>query len=287
MQPPTRREWLALALAGAGVTGARRLFAAQPARRWGVQLYTVRGVLAKDPAGTLERIAAIGYTELEVMQGTLDVVAPIAARLGLSMVSVHLSGPTAAGEGLAAFAAQARAHGVRHLVVPFVPPADRPREGDGLRRLGQRLARMAGVAREAGLELGYHNHAFEFAAGADGARWLDVLMRETAAAGMKLQLDVFWAAVAGADPVSVIRQYPDRLISLHLKDKAAGLPTSLPEGQVPRDAFVEVGSGSLDMPAILAAARAAGIQHFFVEQDQTPGDPVESLRKSYAYLAMR
>lgn len=287
MQPPTRREWLALALAGAGVTGATRLLAAQPARRWGVQLYTVRGVLAKDPAGTLERIAAIGYRELEILQGSLDVVAPIAARLGLSIVSVHLDGPTAAGEGLAAFAVQAKAHGIRHLVVPFVPPADRPREGDGLRRLGQRLARMAGEARAAGLELGYHNHAFEFAAGADGARWLDVLMRETAAAGMKLQLDVFWAAAAGADPVSVIGQYPDRLISLHLKDKAAGLPASLAESQVPREAFVEVGSGSLDMPAILSAARAAGIQHFFVEQDQTPGDPVESLRKSYAYLATR
>jgi sugar phosphate isomerase/epimerase len=286
MQPPTRREWLARALAGAGVAGARSLFA-QPARRWGVQLYTVRGVLAKDPAGTLERIAAIGYRELEILQGSLEVVAPIAARLGLSVVSVHLGGPTAAGEGLAAFAARAKAHGIRHLVVPFVPPADRPRDGDGFRRLAERLARMAGETRDAGLELGYHNHAFEFTTGADGARWLDVLMQETAAAGLKLQLDVFWTAVAGADPVSVIRPYADRLISLHLKDKAPGLPPALGESQVPREAFVEVGSGSLDMPAILAAARTAGVQHFFVEQDQTPGDPIESLRKSYAYLAMR
>jgi len=73
--------------------------------------------------------------------------------------------------------------------------------------------------------------------------------------------------------------------SLHLKDKDPGVATSLTESAVPRTAFVEVGAGALDFPAILAAAREAGVRHYFVEQDYAPGDPVESLEKSYAYLA--
>jgi sugar phosphate isomerase/epimerase len=282
----TRRELLALSLAGAGVVGARRL-AAQPTRRWGVQLYTVRGVLAKDPVATLERIAAIGYTELEILQGSLDVVAPIAARLGLSIVSVHLGGPTAAGEGLASFAAKAKAHGLSYLVVPVAPAADRPVDGASAARLGQRLARMADITRAAGLELSYHNHALEFAGQPGGPRFLDVMMRETAASGMTLQLDVFWASFAGADPVAVIQQYAGRVTSLHLKDRHAQAGNAPIESRVPREAFAEVGAGVLDFPAILAAARSAGVRHYFVEQDHTPGDPIESLRKSFAYLAMR
>jgi sugar phosphate isomerase/epimerase len=71
---------------------------------------------------------------------------------------------------------------------------------------------------------------------------------------------------------------------MHLKDMARGSRTTLVESDVPPEAFVEVGAGALDFAAILAAARAAGVAHYFVEQDATPGDPVESLRKSYAYL---
>jgi sugar phosphate isomerase/epimerase len=250
-----------------------------------VQLYTVRGLLAKDAAATLERVAAIGYSELEVLQPTLDVVAPLARKLGLSIVSVHLDGPTATGTGLAAFIDKARAHGVKYLVVPYVPPADRPRDRAGFQQLGQRLARMSQAARQAGLELCYHNHAFEFGTDADGTRWLDVIMQETAASQMKLELDVFWAAVTGADPVAVIKQYSGRVALVHLKDKDPKAPNVLVETQVAREAFVEVGSGALDFPSILAAARGAGVAHYFVEQDATPGDPVDSLRTSFRYLA--
>ena len=91
--------------------------------------------------------------------------------------------------------------------------------------------------------------------------------------------------LAGADPVTLLRQYKGRVASLHLKDKDPSAGTSLVESAVARTAFVEVGSGALDFPGILGAAREAGVRHYFVEQDQTPGDPIESLKKSYAYLA--
>jgi sugar phosphate isomerase/epimerase len=257
----------------------------QVTRQWGVQLYTVRSQIAADAANTLKRIADIGYRELEVLQATLPVVAPIASALGLSLVSAHLDGPTAKGDGLEAFLADAKRVGLRDLVVPSIAQGDRPSDRAGSAAVAARLSRMAQTAAAAGLQLCYHNHAFEFGRDRDGTRWLDVLMRGTAEAGMQLQLDVFWASIAGADPVALLRQYKGRVASLHLKDKAPGTGTTLVESAVPRTAFVEVGAGALDFPAVLAAAREAGVRHYFVEQDQTPGDPVESLRKSYAYLA--
>ncbi len=144
---------------------------------------------------------------------------------------------------------------------------------------------MTQEASAAGLQLCYHNHAFEFGQDRDGTRWLDVIMQGTAASGMKLELDVFWAAITGADPVETIRRYSGRIALMHLKDKDPQAARSLVESGVPRQSFVEVGSGALDFVAILAAARAAGVQHYFVEQDFTPGDPVDSLKKSYTYLA--
>jgi sugar phosphate isomerase/epimerase len=257
----------------------------QAARHWGVQLYTVRTQIGADAAGTLQRIADIGYGELEAMQGTLPVVAPIASKLGLTLVSAHLDEPTARGSGLDTFLVDAKRAGLRDLVVPYIAQAERPSDRAGFEAVAARLSRMAVAVHAAGLRLCYHNHAFEFGRDRDGTRWLDVLMGGTVEAGLQLQLDVFWASIGGADPVTILRQYKGRIASLHLKDKDSSAGTSLVESAVARTAFVEVGSGALDFPGILAAAREAGVRHYFVEQDQTPGDPVESLRKSHAYLS--
>lgn len=271
---------------GAWAHGSARVTQAAASRRaWGVQLYTVRNQIGTDAAATLKRIAAIGYTELEVLQPTLPVVAPLASALGLTIVSAHLDGATAREDGFEAFLAQAKTHGLRYVVIPFVPATERPTDRAGFDAVAVRLSRMARAASDAGLQLCYHNHAFEFGKDREGTRWLDVLMQGTAASGMQLQLDVFWASVGGADPVALLRQYSGRVASLHLKDKDPRTATSVDEGTVPQAAFVEVGSGAIDFPAILAAAPAAGVRHFFVEQDHTPGDPVASLEKSYAYLS--
>jgi sugar phosphate isomerase/epimerase len=253
--------------------------------RWGVQLYTVRNQIAQDPAATLKQIAAIGYKELEVLQPTLSTVAPIATSLGLTLTSVHLAGPTAKGEGLDSFLADAKRFGLRFVVVPFVPPDERPTDRAGFDAIAARLSQMARATASAGLQLCYHNHAFEFGKDADGTRWLDVLMRGTADAGMQLELDVFWASFAGADPVALLRQYKNRVALVHLKDKDAQAKVALVEKAAAGADFKELGAGVLDFPAILSAAREAGVRHYFVEQDQTPGNPLDSLRKSYGYLA--
>ena len=284
----TRRQVLTLSAAGVvatghGVQGAGR--AQTSPRRWGVQLYTVRDQVRTDAGAALRRVAALGYTDLEVLQPTLGVVAPLARELGLQIVSVHLDAATARGEGFDAFLTEARRHGLRYVVFPFVPPAERPSDRAGFEALAQRLALMSRAASALDLRFCYHNHAFEFGRDRAGTTWLDVLMQGTAAAGMGLELDVFWAAIAGHDPVALLRRYAARVALVHLKDKDPRAATSLVESEVPRTAFVEVGSGALDFTAILAAARTAGVAHYFVEQDQTPGDPFDSLKKSRDYLS--
>jgi sugar phosphate isomerase/epimerase len=279
MRSLTRRQLLALAAAGIGA----HMTAAAQARAWGVQLYTVRDQIGKDAESTLSAIAAIGYRELEILQGTLTRVAPIAGKLGLSIVSAHLDWPTVSGTGLAEFVAQAKDHGLRYVVIPWVPFEHRPGDRAGFDALAGRFSRVNDTVAAAGLQCCYHNHAFEFGQDRDGTRWLDVLMKATPA--MKLELDVFWVAVTGADPLRVIEEYSGRIALMHLKDRNPSAPKTLVETQVGRDAFVEVGSGALNFPAILEAARAAGVEHFFVEQDFTPGDPVASLKRSYTYLA--
>jgi sugar phosphate isomerase/epimerase len=138
--------------------------------------------------------------------------------------------------------------------------------------------------KQAGLQLGYHNHAFEFEKGADGATVLDTMMTKWDRALVKLEMDVFWVSIAGIDPVALLQKYSGRVALMHVKDKAADAPTVTSEMKVPPTAFKEVGSGSLDIRAILKAGEAAGVEHYFVEQDQTPGDPIASLKKSIAYL---
>jgi sugar phosphate isomerase/epimerase len=298
----SRREVLQLAAAsGLGSLIPRRAEAKAP-EVLGVQLYTVRDQIGKDPAGTLKAIADIGYKEVEVIRGTLATVAPLAKQNGLAPVGIHVDGvlitgnwdsykqmvaryPQAAlpdGYDLAACIRDAQGVGAKYLVMPYLMPQERPTDAAGFAAFGKTLNKAGEQIKKAGLQLCYHNHAFEFAALPDGRRALDVMLAAADPALVRLELDVFWVSVAGADPVALINQYAGRIALMHLKDKMKGAPQSFNEG-VPKETFVEVGSGALDFPAIFQAASAAKVEHYFVEQDQSP-DPIASLKKSYDYL---
>jgi sugar phosphate isomerase/epimerase len=299
----TRRDVLQMiAASGVGALANGRLLAKAPAAL-GVQLYTVREQITKDPEATLKAIADIGYKEVEVLRATLSKVAPLAKQHGLAPVSVHVDMPLITGnwaahrelvkanpaaalpEGydLAACIGDAHAAGAKYLVMPYLMPDERPKDAAGFTAFGQTLQKAGEQITKAGLEFCYHNHAFEFAPLPDRRRPLDVMLAAADPAIVKLELDVFWVSIAGADPVALIKQYSGRIPLMHLKDKAKGAPTAFDE-KVPPTTFVEVGSGALDFPAVLSAAESAKVQHYFVEQDQSPGDPIESLAKSYKYL---
>jgi sugar phosphate isomerase/epimerase len=274
----SRRSFLsAAAVATAASLHARAL------QTVGVQLYTVRRILPKNPLETLRAIEQIGYREVECTADRLDDIWPSLKETKLKAVSVHLNAPLFMHqpEKLPAALEDAQKHGFEYVVCPWVDPRDRGGV-EMIRKLGQTLNSAGELASKAGMRLCYHNHAFEYQPIADG-RLLDVLMKSTDPQLVSLELDVMWAHVAGVDPVSILKQYGDRIPLVHLKNVAPGVEPRFNEN-IPRTAFHDLSDGAVDIPAVLRAAKQAGVKHYFVEQDETPGDPIESLRKSFQYL---
>jgi sugar phosphate isomerase/epimerase len=248
-----------------------------------VQLYTVRTVLPKKPLETLRAIEQIGYREVECTADGLDAIWPSLKETSLKAVSVHLDPQffIHQPEKLPAALEDAKKHGFEYVVCPWIDPRDRGGV-EMIRKLGATLNHAGELSRKAGMRLCYHNHAFEYQPTGDG-RLLDVLMKTTDPKLVSLELDVMWARVAGADPVSVLQQYGDRIPLVHMKNVAPGVEPRFNEN-IPRAAFHDLSDGAVDIQAVIRAAKQAGVKHYFVEQDETPGDPIESLRKSFQYL---
>ncbi|MBV9300493.1 MAG: sugar phosphate isomerase/epimerase [Acidobacteriaceae bacterium] len=250
----------------------------------GVQLYTVRNIITKNPAATLKAIQDIGYTEVEATSDNLDQIWSALRQTKLTPVSVHIQ--TAkfmeGGSQLEKIMDDMKQRGFEYVVLPYVDPKNRG-GADVFKRLASTLNQAGQQANARGLTLCYHNHAFEFQP-LNGTTGLDILMSETQKDLVHLEIDIFWVTVAGHDPIALLKQYSGRVRLLHLKDKARGGGAQYNEN-VPKNAFKEVGSGSIDIPGVLSAADASGVRHYFVEQDETPGDPIASLQKSYKYLS--
>jgi sugar phosphate isomerase/epimerase len=250
----------------------------------GVQLYTVRNTIGADPAAILKSIQDIGYTEVEATYGNLEKIWPALKETKLKPVSIHLD--TAlffeGGSKLDAAIADVKEKGFQFIVLPYIPPEQRGGL-DVFKKLADTLNKSGEKAKAAGLTLCYHNHAFEFES-MEGTTGFELLMKETHKGLVFLEMDIFWVSVAGHDPVALLKKYANRVALLHLKDKASGAAVQFNE-RVPKETFKEVGNGTVDIPAVLSTAKKSGVKNFFVEQDQTPGDPIESLRQSFKYLS--
>lgn len=240
----------------------------------GLQLYTVRDLLSEDFDGTLERVAAIGYREVELAGRFGRTPAQVRAALaaaGLDAPSTHVPYDTT-GDAWEATLAEAAEAGHRFVTVPWIPQEAR-RTLDGWKGVAERFNRAGERARRAGLRFAYHNHDFELAP-VDGVVPIDVLIAETDPSVVDFQMDVYWMFRGGRDPLRELAAHPDRYRMLHLKDSAGP----------PDHDMVDVGDGVIDFAALLAEARRAGVLHAFVEHDQ-PADPIASVEASYAHLA--
>jgi sugar phosphate isomerase/epimerase len=278
----SRREFLqATSLAAAlGATGG-----AAQLKTLGVQLYTVRGVLPQKPQETLSAIRAIGYQEVEATYAGLDDLWPVLQKSGLKPVSIHLDSKSVTQgnpDDLSRIFDQLKKRGFTYAVMPYVPEPERGGI-DVIKALAEKFNRAAEKCHAAGMSFCYHNHAFEFAT-EKGATLFQVMLDNTDKKLVAFELDLFWVSVAGLDPAEFLKKLSGRVPLVHLKDKAEGTAVMYKES-VPRTAFKEVGSGVIDWPKVLRAAAAAKVAHYIVEQDQTPGDPVDSLRQSFGYLS--
>lgn len=254
----------------------------------GIQLYTLRNELKKDPAGTLKLVAAAGYRQVECY-GFPDSDAMMAGAkdAGLEMNSSHFDWDTvvnpkdSAMSDFSKILEKANSIGLSHLVIPFLKEPNRGTLDD-YKKVAGHSNYAAALAKAAGIQLSYHNHNFEFEPKAGGKTGFDVLIEEFSP-DMQFEIDVFWVKAAGVDPVTLIGKLKGRVSQLHLKDLKAGLPSPFYETGLPVDAFQELGDGVIPMGPILAAAKAAGVVHCHVEQDQSP-DALASIRQSIAYL---
>lgn len=257
----TRRRFLKL-LAGTGlVLGsglAGKLAFANTQLQPGLQLFTVRDLMQQDVRGTLKMLAGLGYKELEfagLFEQPATVIAKWLAEFGLTTPSAHvLLKPML--EETNRVLDEAQTLGQHYLVVPYLFDHER---NDGLKsyqKIAEQLNHLGEQCQKAGLTLAYHNHDFEFAT-IDGSTPYDVLLTQTDAKLVKMEIDLYWAAKMQVDVTSLFKRYPGRFPLWHMKDLAAD------------GSFADVGKGTLDFAPIVAAAGVAGLQHAFVERDVT------------------
>ena len=162
-----------------------------------------------------------------------------------------------------------------------------PREprGDGedfYRRTADRMNGAAKLCRKSGLKFAWRNHAYEFE-GRTGLRPIDIFKERLDPKLVRLELDVFWAAVAGQDPVQFLKEWKGRVSLLLLCDKAKDVPVQFSES-IGEGAYAAPGSGVLDFPAIMKAATSSGAQYYFTGLPEPEGDPLDSLRESFNFL---
>lgn len=246
----------------------------------GAQLYTVREHI-KDAAGlarAVDRIAAFGYRAVELVHSDTisdQEVAKICGSAGVAVAAAHLPAevvlehPEAAIEKLQTVNAK--------IGVYAFPRGVDFGSAASVEKLGEGLQQSAEVFKRADLTLAYHNHAVEFTRVGKELAYNIILSR---APGLACELDAYWVQYGGMSPERWTRALSERLVSLHLKDY--GVPNKHDEAPF----MAEVGSGNLDIPAIVAEAERGGCEWFIVEQDFTPGDPFDSLERSFKYIAI-
>lgn len=273
---------------GAALLAMRRTAAAS-IPRLGAQLYTVRTELEKDFDGTLAKVAAIGFTEVELagtfgrnpqqMREALD-------RHRLTAPSAHIDYASLTGDKWARVIEGAGLLGHKYLINAWVDESIR-REPDAWKRIADTYNRAAATSKRAGIQFAYHNHHFEFAPLAEpgGKLPYDILLESCDPALVKMELDLCWISAAGKDPLEYFRRYPGRFPLVHIKGlkavPATGAATPI-DKVLPQ--ITDVGQEDvIDWKRIFAQSRLAGMEHYFVEHD-VPKQPFDSLKASYQYL---
>ncbi len=256
----------------------------------GLQLYTVRDAMAKDPISTLARVAQIGYTSVEgaTYTGTQKFYgmspkefAKVLKQNGLIIPSGHYvlgeekhEGKLSNGTMLHGWdkavddAAQV---GLKYMVCAYLTDKERG-DLDHYKYVADQLNIAGEKCKKSGIQLCYHNHDFEFVKQGDQYPY-DILMSADKNL-VKMEMDIYWIKKAGQDPIALFKKHPGRYPLWHVKDM----------DNMPEHSFTEVGNGIIDFKEIFKYKNEAGMKYFFVEQDKCPGSPFDSITKSINYI---
>jgi sugar phosphate isomerase/epimerase len=283
----TRRQFLEKTVqgvsAGAAITSSKTWGAGPLAwsKPIGLEIYTVRDEFAKDPAGTLKKVGAAGYREMEI---STEIPAPTLrdylSAANLTAPSTYPDAPKDI-ESWKKTLDHVHAYGFHYIVVGDNPQLD----AEAWKRRAELFNECGRLAQRAGMQFCYHAHEHEFARVGDASGY-DIMLTRCDPQLLKMEMDIFWATYAGQDPLVYFQKYPGRFPLLHIKDFKPGFPTSTAD--FPYDSgpnpFAPVGQGRIDWVKIFAHARQAGTQHVFVEQDRCDTSPFEAIKTSFDYL---
>ncbi|MED1203694.1 sugar phosphate isomerase/epimerase family protein [Heyndrickxia acidicola] len=239
-----------------------------------IQMYTLREECERDFAGTLKKVAELGFDGVEFAGYgglTAGEVRLLLDELGLKAASSHVSLDELE-SNLTQVIEDQKTLGSRYVVCPYLAPERRSAED--YRALISFLNKAGEVCEKEGITLCYHNHDFELDRLPDGRKALESIFEETHADHVKAELDVYWLAKAGEEPIEWINRYKDRAPLIHLKDMTKD------EEQF----FAELGTGSIDIDSILQIGENAGVKWWVVEQDMSRRTPFESVEISMNYL---
>lgn len=269
---------VAVCLWGNWSVNAEPLFPRAP----GMVSYTYRHELAKDFTGTLDTIRSLGITDMEFsnlfgktaeeVRSELDQRGMKCSSFGVGYEDLRTNMPIVA--------ANAKTLGAKYVRVAWLPNRQpftlELAEATAIEfnEIGKRLRE------EFGLLFCYHNHGYEFVPYGDGTLF-DVLMDQTNPEYVFIELDILWVAFPGADPVTLLQKYGDRIKLLHLKDLRKGIQGNL-SGQTAIENDVALGTGQIDIPAVLSAATDVGIEHYYIEDESA--DVAAQVPQSIAYL---
>ena len=286
----TRRSFLkATSVLSAGLMIAPSAFKSKPPLI-GLQLYTVRDAMDKDPSATIARVAQIGYNSVEgaTYTGTEkfygmspaafkkvleqnDLVMPSSHyRLGEEKINGAIMKGTILHDWDKAVDDAAEV-GLKYMVCAYLSEAERG-DLDHYKYVADQLNIAGERCKKSGIQLCYHNHNFEFVKQGDTYPY-DILMA-TDENLVKMEMDIYWVKKAGQDPIALFKKHPGRFPLWHVKDM----------DNTAAQAFTEVGNGIINFKEIFKHKNEAGMKYFFVEQDKCPGSPFDSISKSIKYI---
>ncbi|MFC7347379.1 sugar phosphate isomerase/epimerase family protein [Chryseobacterium zhengzhouense] len=279
-----RKEFLALSSLGflgisCGISGRHSY-----QKNMAIQLYTVRDSISKDLEKTLEKLAYLGYKNLEIygyngrfFGKTKSEFQTILKNNGLQVISSHhTTGRTDLHDGTLLQNWEQTLEdlnfiGATYAVCSYLPEPERTKEA--YQKLPELLESAGKISKQNGVQLAYHNHDFEFLKMDDENNFYDFILKNTSSDLVKMELDLYWISKAGLDPLVYFEKYPNRFPLWHVKDMKAETKD-----------FTEIGNGTVDFKKIFEAREKAGLKHWFLEQDSSDKDIFESISMSTKYI---
>jgi sugar phosphate isomerase/epimerase len=251
----------------------------------GLQLYSLREAFKTDVPGTLDKVKALGFREVEgasIIKAAPAELAQMLADRGLVPVSTHFSyGPLQ--KNLEQCVEDAKALGVKYAVCPWIDHEIGSFSEADVVKAAELFNRAGEAFKKAGIQFCYHPHGYEYRPieGSDETLF-DKLVALTKPDLVGFQMDVFWVFLPGHDPAKLLEKYPGRWYLMHLKDLRKGAPRHSYTGRAPLTDDVPLGTGQVNWPEVLRAAAKVGVKHYFIE-DESP-TVWEALPLSLKYL---